>query len=225
MAGDRPEPSFAEYDPERPDPKELVDRARRFREAMASRRSVRDFADRDVPREAIEHVLATAGSAPSGANMQPWSFVAVRDPDLKQRMRDAVEEVEREFYEERASDEWLDDLAKLGTDWEKPHITDAPWVIAVFAQDYGLAEDGTRSKHYYVDESVGIAVGLLVAAIHRAGLATLTHTPAPRRVLEDLLDRPRNERAYLLMPVGYPAEGCQVPDLERKDLDEIVEWR
>lgn len=212
------------HDPPRPDPDQVAKRAERFLEDVRTRRSVRDFADRDVPREVIETLLAAAGTAPSGANKQPWTFVAVRDPETKRRIRQAVEETEREFYEERASDEWLDDLARLGTDWRKAHITDAPWVIAVFAQDYGLRGDGSREQHYYVSESVGIAVGLLVTAIHCAGLATLTHTPAPRRILEDLLDRPDNERAYMLMPVGYPAEGCEVPDLERKDLDEFVVW-
>lgn len=190
---------------------------------MAGRRSVRDFADRDVPREVIEQLLATAGSAPSGANKQPWSFIAVSDPDLKAEMREVVEAAERGFYEERAIDEWLDDLAKLGTDWRKPHITDAPWVIAVFAQDYGLAGDGTKEKHHSVDESVGIAVGLLVAALHRAGLATLTHTPAPRRVLEDLLDR-TTRRARLPADAGRlpggglpgPRAGAEGPGRDRR---------
>lgn len=219
------EPSFVPLDPEHPPPGEALERARSFRRMMATRRSVREFSSREVPREVIEEVLRTAGSAPSGANKQPWTFVAVRDDETKAKIREAAEEIEREFYEERAPDDWLDDLAKLGTSWDKPHITQAPWVIVVFAQDYEIEPDGSTGKHYYVNESVGIAVGLLVAAIHRAGLATLTHTPSPMDFLAELLDRPRNERAYLLLPVGYPAEGCEVPDLDRKALDEFVVWR
>jgi iodotyrosine deiodinase len=188
---------------------------------MRERRSVRAFSSEPVPVELVENAIATAGTAPSGAHQQPWTFVVVSDPELKRRMRVAAEEEERRGYEGRMSDEWLQALARLGTDWRKPHIQDAPYVIVVFEQAYGLAE-GRKVKHYYVRESVGIAVGLLLASLHLAGLATLTHTPSPMGFLARLLGRPENERAYVLIPVGYPAGGAVVPDLERKPLDEIL---
>jgi iodotyrosine deiodinase len=188
---------------------------------MADRRSVRAFSREPVPWELVENAIATAGTAPSGAHQQPWTFVAVSDPELKRRIREAAEEEERRNYDGRMSDEWLRALERLGTDWRKPHIEDAPWVIVVFEHAYGL--DGDRKvKHYYVKESVGIAVGLLLASLHLAGLATLTHTPSPMGFLASILERPPNERAYLLVPVRYPAEDATVPDLERKRLDEIL---
>lgn len=188
---------------------------------MCERRTVRQFSREPVPWQLIENAVATAGTAPSGAHQQPWTFVVVSDPALKRRMREAAEEEERRSYESRMSDEWLRALERLGTDWRKPHIEDAPYVIVVFEQAYGL-EDGRKVKHYYVKESVGIAVGLLLASLHLAGLATLTHTPSPMGFLGRLLERPPNERAYVLIPVGYPAEDATVPDLERKPLGEIM---
>lgn len=219
------EPPFVTYNPEPVDAKEGLRRVRAFREHMEGRRSVRMFSRQDVSRETIEEILRTAGTAPSGAHKQPWTFVAVSDPETKQRMRDAAEEQERRFYQELAPEDWLADLAPLGTDWEKTHLTDAPWVIVVFAQDHGVDNDGARIKHYYVNESVGIAVGFLLCAIRQAGLAALTHTPSPMGFLRELLGRPKYERTYVVIPVGYPAEDCMVPDLKRKPLDAFTVWR
>jgi len=212
------------YRPARYSPPEALARAEAFRDLMAGRRSVRFFSSEPVPRPTIERLLATAAAAPSGANKQPWTFVAVSDPAVKGRIREAAEREEKRFYAQLAPGEWLRDLAPLGTDWVKAHITDAPWVIVVFAQDYGLAPDGSKSKHYYVNESVGIAVGLLVAAVRNAGLTALTHTPAPMEFLKRELGRPANERAYVLMPVGYAAPDARVPDIHRKPLSETVVW-
>jgi nitroreductase len=208
---------------ERP-PKEMRARAERFLRLMQQRRSVRAFSDRPVARVLIERALRTAGTAPSGAHRQPWRFVAVDDPQIKREIREAAEEEERKSYEERMSDEWLEALAPLGTDWRKPFLETAPWLVACFAESYGRTGDGERVKNYYVQESCGIACGLFIAALHHMGLATLTHTPAPMRFLGELLDRPDNERPYILFPVGYPAEGAEVPDIERKPLGEIVQW-
>lgn len=196
-------------------------RSGEFLAAMRERRTVRQFSREPVPWELIENAVATAGTAPSGAHQQPWTFVVVSDPALKRRMREAAEDEERRNYESRMSGEWLRALQRLGTDWRKPHIEDAPYVIVVFEQAYGL-EDGRKLKHYYVKESVGIAVGLLLASLHLAGLATLTHTPSPMGFLAHLLGRPRNERAYVLIPVGFPAADATVPDLERKPLGTIM---
>lgn len=201
---------------------EQLARSRAFLEEMRRRRTVRAFSSEPVPFELVENAIATAGTAPSGAHQQPWTFVVVSDPDVKRRIRAAAEEEERRSYESRMPDEWLEALRPLGTDWRKPHIEDAPFVIVVFEQAYGVRPDGARVKHYYVKESVGIAVGLLLASLHRAGLATLTHTPSPMGFLREILGRAENERPYVLIPVGYPAEGCEVPDLERKPLDEIL---
>ncbi|MEZ5670355.1 MAG: nitroreductase family protein [Alphaproteobacteria bacterium] len=206
------------------EPADAVAAARDFATAMATRRTVRDFDPTPPPREAIEAALAAAASAPSGANMQPWHFVAVSDPAVKARIRTAAEEEERAFYEERAPQEWLDALAPLGTDWRKPFLEVAPYLIAIFAERYGRLPDGRRVKHYYVSESVGIATGLLIAALHRAGLATLTHTPSPMSFLNAILGRPDNERPYLLLVAGYPAEGATVPDIARKPLASVVDW-
>lgn len=201
---------------------EMERRAAEFCAAMQRRRSGRAFSERPVPRQVIEHCLRAAGAAPSGANMQPWHFVVVTDPDVKRQIRLAAEEMERAFYRERASEEWLEALKPLGTDVSKPFLETAPYLIAVFAQRYGHSPDGERIKHYYVTESVGIAVGLLITAIHQAGLVTLPYTPSPMGFLREILHRPDNERPFLLLPVGYPADDATVPVLHRKPLDEIA---
>ena len=188
---------------------------------MARRRTVRDFSERPIPRAVIESCLRTAGSAPNGANLQPWHFVAVSDPALQHQIRVAAEEEEREFYQHRAPNEWLEALAALGTDEAKPFLETAPWLIAIFSQPYQLLSDGRKLKHYYATESVGIATGFLVAALHQAGLASLTHTPSPMGFLNKLLGRPAHEKPFLLLVVGHPAEGAQVPDIQRKPLAEI----
>jgi iodotyrosine deiodinase len=206
---------------ERLTPSEQLARSQEFLERMATRRSVRHFSREPVPFELVENAIATAGTGPSGANQQPWTFVVVSDPAVKRQIRLAAEAEEREAYEHRMTEEWLRALEPLGTDWRKPHIEDAPFVIVVFEQAYGLDQE-RRWKHYYAKESVGIAVGLLLASLHLAGLATLTHTPSPMGFLASLLGRPRNERAFCLIPVGYPAEDASVPKLEKKRLDEIL---
>jgi nitroreductase len=188
----------------------------------AARRTVRDFAPRPIPDGVIDECLRAAGTAPSGANLQPWRFVVVTDPAVKTRIRAAAEEEERDFYAHRAPQEWLDALAALGTDANKPFLETAPCLIAIFGESYGVKADGSQRKHYYVNESVGIATGLLIAALHHAGLVTLTHTPSPMGFLNELLGRPANERPFLLLVVGYPAEHATVPDITRKSLDEFV---
>ncbi len=202
--------------------------AEAFRTSMTQRRTVRDYAERAVPRSIIEHAIMTAGTAPSGANLQPWSFVAIASAAIKRRIREAAEEEERAFYEGRAGAEWLDALSHLGTDWEKPFLTEAPWLIAIFAQRWGeaLQADGSvkKVKHYYVPESVGIAAGFLIAALHQAGLATLTHTPSPMGFLNTICGRPESEKAVILLVVGYPKEGCLVPRISKKPLDETTTW-
>lgn len=210
-------PNYCEYTPQ-----EMVRRASEFCVEMRRRRSIRQFSNRPVPRAVIEDCLRAAGTAPSGANMQPWTFVVVSDPALKRRVREGAEEQERALYEHRASEEWLEALAPLGTNAHKPFLEQAPYLIAVFAQRYGLAADGTRVKHYYVTESVGIAAGVLVAALHHAGLGVLTYTPSPMRFLGEILERPPNERPFLILAVGYPAQDARVPDLKKKSLDEIA---
>lgn len=201
---------------------EQIARSQQFYEAMRTRRTVREFSRQPVPFAVIENAIATAGTAPSGANQQPWFFAVVSDPALKQRIRAAAEAEERENYERRMSDEWKEALAHIGTDWHKPHLEDAPYLIVVFKQSYGLDAHGEKIKHYYVDESVGIAVGLLLASLHLGGLATLTHTPSPMRFLAESLARPENERAMMIVAVGYPASGATVPTLRKKSLDEIM---
>ncbi len=207
---------------------EMLAAARAFRESMAKRRTVRDYSDRPVPREIIEHALMTAGTAPSGANQQPWSFAAISAADIKKRIRDAAEEEEKAFYAGRAGNDWLDALSHLGTDWEKPFLTEAPWLIAIFAQRWGEDKqpDGSvqKTKHYYVPESVGIATGFLIAALHQAGLATLTHTPSPMGFLNQICGRPESEKAVILLIVGYPKEGCMVPRITKKRLEETTSW-
>ena len=202
-----------------------VTRGEAFYAEMNRRRTTRHFSTDAVPRELIEIAICTAGTAPSGAHQQPWTFVAVSDAGLKQRIREAAENEERGFYHGRAPREWLEALLPLGTDEHKPHLTDAPWVVVLFRQAYRLDADGSRRPHYYSEESCGIAAGLFIAAVHQMGLVTLTHTPNPMAFLRELLDRPVNERAMLVMPVGYPAVGARVPDLSRKSLDEIAVWR
>ena len=202
----------------------MRERAASFYERMDRRRSVRDFSDRPVPRDRIETAIRTAGTAPSGAHRQPWQFVAVDDPDLKAKIREAAEAEEEKNYEERMSDEWLEALDPIGTDWQKPFLETAPWLVVCFAESYGVDDEGETIKNYYVQESVGIACGLFITAVHQMGLATLTHTPSPMNFLSEILDRPSNERPYILFPVGYPAEDASVPDLNRKPLDAIVQW-
>jgi len=207
-------------------PDEQSEALTRFGAVMEQRRSVRDFSPEPVPRELVVEAIRVAGMAPSGAHQQPWTFVLIGDePELRGRIREAAEAEEREGYAHRMSPEWLEALAPLGTDWHKPHLTDAPWLIVVFEQVYGLRRQGdeaARVKHYYVRESVGIAVGFLLAALTHAGLATLTHTPSPMGFLRDILGRPENERPYVVIPVGYPAADATVPDLARKQLPEIL---
>jgi len=201
---------------------EMVRRAKAFREEMQHRRSVRDFSDRPVPREVIEDCLLTAGSAPSGANMQPWHFVAVSDPEVKRQIREAAEREEYALYHGLAGDAWLADLSHLGTNVQKPFLEQAPYLIVVFAQPYGLLPDGGKKKHYYVRESVGIATGMLVAALHHAGLVALTYTPTRMGFLRELLGCPENERPFIVVVTGYPAGGATVPDLQKKGLSEIA---
>ncbi len=212
-----PLPDWREYPPE-----EMAARARAYADEASRRRTVRDFDTRPVPDEVLRHALRAAGSAPSGANQQPWYFVVVRDPALKARIRRGAEEEEREFYGGRAPEEWLDALSHLGTDADKPFLETAPALIAIFQQRWSEGPDGERVKHYYPTESVGLASGMLIAALHHAGLATLTHTPSPMTFLNRILDRPANEKPFLLLVVGYPAPGVTVPDIERKSLDDIA---
>jgi iodotyrosine deiodinase len=203
---------------------EQLRRGEEFLERMRQRRSVRFFSPDPVPREVIELAIRTAGTAPSGAHQQPWTFVVVDDPVLKRRIRDSAEEEEREFYAHRAPREWLEALAPLGTDWRKPFLETAPYLIVVFRHAYRAAPDGSHHKTYYSTESVGIAVGLLIAALQTMGLCTLTHTPSPMEFLNQILQRPEHERPFVLLPVGYAAPDATVPDLHRKSLEEIVVW-
>jgi nitroreductase len=201
--------------------KELIERSKEFYAMMQKRRTLRDFSDRPVPRELIEHCLSAAGTAPSGANLQPWHFVAISDPDVKREIRIAAEAEEKEFYEHRAPKAWLEALAPLGTDWHKPFLETAPWLVAVFAQPFRILSDGTRSPTYYAIESVGIATGILVTAVHSCGLASLTHTPSPMGFLNRILKRPSHEKPFLLLVVGHPAQDARVPDISRKPLAKI----
>lgn len=205
-------------------PEEMLRRSADFLTRMARRRTVRDYSDRPVPREVIENALRTAALAPSGANQQPWTFVCISDPAVKSRIRVAAEEEEKAFYGGRAGQEWLGALSHLGTDWEKPFLEAAPWLIAIFGQRYGEGPGGEKVKHYYVPESVGIASGFLIAALHNSGLATLTHTPSPMGFLNEICGRPDNEKAYILLVAGYPADDCKVPVIGKKALDEVTVW-
>ena len=210
---------------ERRTAEDSIARGSEFYAEMNRRRTTRHFSTDPVPREMIELAIRTAGTAPSGAHQQPWTFVAVSDAETKQRLRTAAEDEEQRFYRGKAPADWIDALAPLGTDEHKPHLTDAPWVVVLFRQSYGLSADGKKRTFYYTDESCGIAAGFFIAAIHRMGLVSLTHTPNPMGFLRDLLARPVNEKAMVVMPVGYPADGATVPDLQRKSLDEIAVWR
>jgi len=204
---------------------DMLRNARAFHALMQGRRTVRDFDPRPVPREVIEACIAAAGTAPSGANQQPWHFVAVSNPEVKRRIREAAEAEEREFYERRAPEEWLDALRPIGTDWHKPFLETAPWLIAIFVRKWGRDGHGGKIKHYYPAESVGIATGMLITALHTTGLATLTHTPSPMGFLNEILGRPADsERPFLLLVVGHPAPGARVPAIERKALQDISSW-
>lgn len=215
-----PLPDYREY-PEA----EMMQRARQFHLELKRRRTVRQFSSRPVPRAVIESCLRAATTAPSGANLQPWHFVVVSDPETKRRIRLAAEEEERHFYQHRAPQEWLDAVASLGTDEHKPFLERAPYLIAIFAQKYGRLADGRRVKHYYPLESVGLATGMLIAALHVAGLATLTHTPSPMKFLNEILDRPKSsERPFLLLVAGYPDRNATVPAIGRKPLDDVVTY-
>lgn len=217
-----PEPRFVPLEFQEYSSQEMENRAAAFYAEIRRRRTVRDFSDRPVARAVIEDCLQAAGTAPNGANMQPWHFVIVSDAAVKRRIRAAAEEEERVFYAERAPQEWLEALAPLGTDWQKPFLEIAPYLIVVMAQSYSLLPSGRKVKNYYVQESVGIAVGFLIQALHHAGLATLTHTPSPMGFLNEILGRPDNERPYLILVAGYPAVAAQVPDITKKSLDEIA---
>ena len=215
------EPNFIPYRGITYPPSESLNRSISFYEYMDRRRTVRDFSDRPVDRQIIENIIMTASSAPSGAHKQPWTFCAVSDLRLKSEIRKAAEKEEYESYHGRMSEEWLEALAPLGTDWQKPFLEIAPWLIIVFKKSYDLT-DGLKKKNYYVNESVGIAAGFLLAAIHQAGLVSLTHTPSPMNFLQKILRRPANERAFLLVPVGYPAENVMVPNIRRKPKEEVL---
>lgn len=220
---------FSPFNFERLTLKEQHERAREFYKQLSTRRSVRDFAPDPVPIELIEQAVLTASRAPSGANQQPWHFVVVQNPEVKRQIRLAAEAEERKNYEERFPDDWLEKLAPLGTDWRKGYLEIAPYLIVVFKVEYSIlppeqeGESERHIKHYYVNESVGIAVGFLLAALHWAGLVTLTHTPNPMKFLSDILKRPKNEKPYVLIPVGYPAYGARVPDITKKPLTELME--
>ncbi|MFF8694843.1 nitroreductase family protein [Streptomyces sp. NPDC015144] len=210
------------YRPERMAADESLATAARLRRRMDERRTVRSFSPDPVPEQAVRDAIACAATAPSGAHQQPWTFVLVKDPEVRRRIREAAENEERISYDGRLGEEWLAALRPLGTDAVKTHMTDAPALLVVFQQRYWVGEDGTRHKHYYVDESVGIAVGMLLSALHQSGLAALIHTPSPMRFLREVLGRPENEKAFAVIPIGYPAEDCEVPGLVRKSLDQVL---
>lgn len=219
------EPRFVPYPFERLPEEEMLRRAQAFHAEMSRRRSVRHFSADPVPRRLVELAIATAATAPSGAHRQPWRFVAVSDPETKRRIRVAAEAEEKESYlGGRMPPEWIEALRPLGTGWQKPYLETVPWLVVVFAERYGVDPDGSRRKNYYVPESVGIACGLFITALHRMGLATLTHTPSPMGFLSEILGRPDNEKPYILFPVGYPAPDAEVPDITRKSLDEVAVW-
>ncbi len=209
------------YQPERVSPKEMLERSQDFLEKMKTRRSVRQFSSDDVPMDAVVNCIAAAGTAPSGAHKQPWSFCLVTDPEIRKRIRVAAEEEEYKNYNGRMSQEWIKDLAPFGTNEIKPFIENAPGLIIVFKHSYGTGQSG-KSQNYYVNESVGIAVGILLTALHDIGLVALTHTPSPMKFLAEILERPENERAYLNIPFGFPSENCEVPNLNRKDINDIL---
>jgi iodotyrosine deiodinase len=215
---------FVNYTKETWESPAMTERSRQFYQWMDKRRSCRDFSDKPVPRQVIENILLTASTAPSGAHKQPWTFCVVTDAAIKKQVREAAEKEEQESYNNRMSDEWLQDLAPIGTDWQKPFLEIAPYLIIVFRRSYELEAGGHKHQNYYVQESCGLACGFLLAAIHHAGLVALTHTPSPMNFLCNVLNRPANEKPFLLIPVGYAAEECWVPDLERKLLGEVAVW-
>ena len=217
VSGFVPLSTYREYSSE-----EMKHRAAEISSEMQRRRTVREFSSREVPLEIIQNCLRAAGTAPSGANMQPWHFVVVSDPAVKRKIREAAEQEEHEFYHHKAPQEWLDALAPLGTDEHKPFLEAAPYLIVIFAQTYGVLPDGRKVKHYYAQESVGIATGMLITAVHHAGLASLTHTPSPMGFLNELLERPAHERPFLILVVGYPANDATVPAISKRPLDEIA---
>ena len=212
---------FKKLDFEEYSESKMRSRSESFLNEIITRRTVREFSDRIVPIDIINNCIKTAASAPSGANKQPWQFVVVRDSGIKTKIREAAEKEEKEFYGHRATKEWLEDLNQFGTDWHKPFLEIAPYLIVIFRKIYDLEDDGTQRKNYYVNESVGIASGFLLAALHHAGLTTLTHTPSPMNFLGEILNRPKNEKAFLLIPVGYPAKDAEVPDISKKPFSEI----
>ena len=203
---------------------EIVESTKSFYQFMDTRRSIREFSNRAIEKEVIENIILTASTAPSGAHKQPWTFCAVSNLAIKKKIRIAAEEEEKKSYNERMSDEWLKDLAPLGTDWQKPFLEIAPYLLIVFKRIYEIDENGHKHQNYYVQESVGLATGFLLSAIHHAGLVALTHTPSPMNFLTKLLDRPENEKPFLLIPIGYPADECWVPDIKRKELNEVSVW-
>lgn len=213
------QPFFIDYTPRQVDDPKTESTV--FYERMNARRTVRDFSDKAVPKSVIENIIKTASTAPSGANKQPWTFVAISSKKLKKEIREAAEKEERSFYSTRASQEWLDDIAPMGTDWQKPYLETAPWLVVVFKRSYNDEAHG-KTKNYYVQESVGIACGMFITAVHMAGLCTLTHTPSPMNFLSHILKRPENEKPFLLLPVGYASENAQVPAITRKSLAEIA---
>lgn len=212
---------FIPYDPVQQDKASTLDRAKDFYAFHNRRRSIRDFSDEDVPFEVIQNIVLTAGTSPSGAHKEPWTFCIIRSKTLKQKIREAAEAEEHESYTKRMNETWLEDLEPLGTDWHKPFLETVPWIIVVFKRIYEV-KNGKKRQNYYVNESVGIACGMLINAIHNAGLATLTHTPSPMNFLTKILERPDNERPYLLLPVGYPAPNARVPNLKRKSFEELA---
>jgi iodotyrosine deiodinase len=215
---------FITYSKEAYDIEEMESRSHKFLETMDSRRSVRDFSDKEIPEIIIENILLTASTAPSGAHKQPWTFCVVKDPEIRKQIRIAAEKEERESYDHRMTEEWLKDLEPIGTDWNKPFLEIAPYLIVVFKRSYEIEENNHKHQNYYVTESCGIACGFLLAAIHHAGLVALTHTPSPMNFLSKILNRPINEKPFLLIPVGYPVEECWVPDIKRKGISEICNW-
>ena len=212
---------FKKLDFEEYSESKMRSRSESFLNEIITRRTIREFSDRIVPIDIINNCIKTAASAPSGANKQPWQFVVVRDSGIKTKIREAAEKEEKEFYGHRATKEWLEDLNQFGTDWHKPFLEIAPYLIVIFRKIYDLEDDGTQRKNYYVNESVGIASGFLLAALHHAGLITLTHTPSPMNFLGEILNRPKNEKAFLLIPVGYPAKDAEVPDISKNSFGEI----
>ncbi len=212
---------FIKYSRESYEADEMMDRSASFAAWMDKRRTCRDFSEKPIPRSVIEHIIMTASTAPSGAHKQPWTFCVVSDHGIKKQIREAAEKEEKESYEGRMSEEWLKDLEPIGTDWQKPFLETAPYLIIVFKRSYEFESNGHKHQNYYVTESVGLACGFLLAAIHHAGLVALTHTPSPMNFLSKILNRPENEKPFLLIPVGYTAEECWVPDIRRKPLEEI----